>query len=788
MIGLAETVRFYLLDINDGIVDGKPEIRLWGTTPKGERILVRDQSFLPRFYLLIKDGVKPEKAIEDVRGQKLPKVVEAGVEEKRRYGKQEKVLRVVCGDPEVLAKYSEILGKLAVVKGCFGDDLRFSQQYLVYNDVSPCGTHEVKAEPIEAPKPATIEKAYLAANASRSLEQLAIPPLRVAAFSMIAYSEKGTPRPERSPIAIISIITSEGRGKQFVAEDLKDKDLIREFVGFIRKYDPDIIVGYGNNRHEWPYLMERLKKLGAKLSVDRTGGEPHTSLFGHVSVAGRANIDLFDFAEDMAEVKVKTLENFAGFLGIPNRLAEFAIRETEIAEYWREKRDRLVAYSKEASRTILESAKALLPFAMQLSNITGMPLDHVVAAAVGFRVDWYLVREAHRMGELIPKPTEQPYYPYKGAVVLEPKTGIHDDIAVLDFASMYPNLMILHNVSPDSLVRPGEKVAEEDFIVIPEVGHRFRKEPPGFFNKILSNLLKAREGVRNSLAKLDEKSVEYRILKEREKALKIIANACYGYTGWVGARWYVREVAESTTALGRYTIQKVIQMAKKLGLDVVYGDTDAIFVRNDEEKVEKLLSWVKKDLEMEIRPSKSYVRILFTEAKKRYAGLLPDGRLDIVGLEVVRGDWSEAAKTVQEKTLELILKEKSPKQAAAYVSSYISGLKAGKVPLGDLIIWKTLTKPVEEYAVRASHVEAAKKLLKAGWQLTLGDKVGYVIRKGQGKLFEKATPYTMASLGDIDVDYYIHNQILPVALRVLEPFGITEDDVLEQGGKLSKLA
>ena len=166
------------------------------------------------------------------------------------------------------------------------------------------------------------------------------------------------------------------------------------------------------------------------------------------------------------------------------------------------------------------------------------------------------------------------------------------------------------------------------------------------------------------------------------------------------------------------------------------------------------------------------------EAKKRYCGLLEDGRLDIVGLEVLRGDWAAVAKNLQEKVLEIILRKQSPEEAARFVQSFIEDLRAKKLPFKDLIIWKTLTKRVEDYAVRAPHVMAAKTLLKEGWDLSMGDKIGYVIVAGPGKLYEKAKPHVFASYDEIDIEYYVSKQVLPVASRILSMFGITEDQLL----------
>jgi DNA polymerase I len=237
-------------------------------------------------------------------------------------------------------------------------------------------------------------------------------------------------------------------------------------------------------------------------------------------------------------------------------------------------------------------------------------------------------------------------------------------------------------------------------------------------------------------------------------------------------------VAEAATAWGRHIILTTVDAATKIGLEVVYSDTDSIFVNNDTEKINNLSEKVGKEIGLEIKPDTIYKRILFTEAKKKYAGLLPDGRLDIVGLEVVRGDWASCAKNVQEKVLEIILKKKAPDEATEYVRQYIAELRRKKVAYKDLIIWKTLAKPVEEYEVKAPHVEAARLLLKEGWELSMGDKVGYVITVGSGKLYEKAKPYFLTSYDKVDVEYYVTNQVVPAASRILTMFNIPEDRLL----------
>jgi DNA polymerase I len=133
--------------------------------------------------------------------------------------------------------------------------------------------------------------------------------------------------------------------------------------------------------------------------------------------------------------------------------------------------------------------------------------------------------------------------------------------------------------------------------------------------------------------------------------------------------------------------------------------------------------------------------------------------------------------------LEIILKEQSPKKAVDYVHTVIAELKQNKIPLHDLVIWKTLTKPIERYAIKTPHVEAAKMLKEKGWRLTGGDKIGYVILKGKGRLYNRVKPYIFASYEEIDVDYYVTNQVVPAAARILSFFDVTEEQLLSKESK-----
>ena len=776
-------ITFWLLDINPKIENGTADLWLWGIDSKGNRVLVIDRNFTAYFYAVVKEGFDPSKTAKEIMSAYPSSIVNLEVVERRFFGKPVQAIKVYCKVATETGKLAKALRGLEGVKECLEDDIRISMRYLIDNNVAPCAWHEVEAEEEENRLGVRADKVYAARSIPKQLGSVDKPPLRILSFSMISYSREGSPKPDRNPVVIISTVASTGEEKQFLADDDKnDKPILQQFVAYVCQFDPDIIVSFGANTRDWDYLIKRSHRLERTFDVDRGRKEPHTSIYGHVSFTGMANVDLADFMDVFPEVKVKTLSNLAYYLGIMKNASGIEIEDVEFADYWenQQKREALKQFSLNNARKIQGSAKLLLDFAMQLSSLVSLPLDHVMTAAVGFRVEWFLIKQTRKLGELIPRRVEQPYRPYAGGLVLKPKPGLHDNIAVLDFKSMYPNIMIRYNLSPDTYVAPDEPEPPSGVYEAPEVKHRFRKAPPGFYKEALTYLIEVRNKIRLEMKALSPSTVEYSILDARQKAVKVITNAAYGYAGWVGARWYIKPVAEAASAWGRHTILTATRLAEDKGLTIIYGDTDSLFLTNDEKKLVELKAEIKENLGLEVEVGEVYKHIFFTEAKKRYAGLRLDGTLDIVGLEVIRGDWAEVAKKVQEHVLEIILKEQSPAKAIDYVRTVIEELKQRKVPFRDLIIWKTLTKPPEQYAIKAPHVEAAKMLIEKGWRLTGGDKVGFVILAGKGRFYNRVKPYVFAKYDEVDADYYVTNQVVPAAARILGFFGVTEKELISE--------
>ena len=771
-------IKFWLLDINPRIEEGKPvELWLWGVDADGSRVLIIDRNFTAYFYAELKDGFDPGSVAKEMLDSCPTSIVKVEVAERRFFGKPVQAIKVYCKVASETGKLARQLREFEAVKDCVEDDIRVSMQYLIDNELAPSTWVEVDVEEEGKPPEVRVNKVYAAHSTPKELDSVEKPTLRTLSFFMVSYSREGSPKPERNPVVIISTATSNAEERQFLTGDDKDdKSVIRQFIDYVCKFDPDVILSFGGNAEYWNYLVKRSHRIQRSFDVDRANKEPHTSVYGHVSFTGIANVDLADFMDVFPDVKVKSLTNLASYLGVMKDVSGAEVEDVDFADYWddKQKREQLKEFSLSNARKIQGCANLLLDFALQLSALVSLPLDHVMTAAVGFRVEWFLIKRTRRIGELVPRRIEQPYYPYIGGLVLQPKAGLHDNIAVLDFKSMYPNIMIRYNLSPDTYVPPDGPEPKGGVYEAPEIKHRFRKEPPGFYKEALTFLIQVRSQIRSQMKTLLPSSVEYSVLDARQKAVKIITNAAYGYAGWIGARWYIKPVAEAASAWGRYTILNASRMVEDKGLTVIYGDTDSLFLTNDKKRILELQKEICSEIGLEVEVSEVYKRIFFTEAKKRYAGLREDGSLDIVGLEVIRGDWAQVAKNVQENVLGIILREKSSEKAVEYVHKVVLELRQRLVPFHDLIIWKTLTKAPEQYAVRAPHVEAAKMLKEKGWRLTAGDKVGFVILTGKGRFYNRVKPYVFAKYDQVDVDYYITNQVVPAAARILGFFGVTE--------------
>ncbi len=828
----------FLLDIDyiterDDTGNEKPVIRLWCKSKSGKVFVVLDKSFEPYFYAFLHSHFHsyPYRDIEETKGVVEKIQVDRGDEQisvkrvefcqKKLLGVEQRGLKIYAEHPRHVPLLREAVKKagLTVLEA----DILFPIRYLIDKQLRPFDGVNVMGEEIELDYANT---AILASDISYKKMGGGgdLPVLKILAFDceMATLSGYGMPSAKNDPITIISAAYTEGIGKEvkaklFMMEEEEwtekgDKKVITDFLNFVAQFQPDVIVGYNSDAFDWQYIRERAKMHRIRLTVGADGStvqydkERGGALPG-VNITGRLNVDLFKLAKrDLDSVKVKKLENVAEYLGVMKKSERVNLTPREITDYWVDAspssaaRQQLYEYAKADAVSTLGIAEKMLPLQIELSKMIGYPLDEVAKMGRGRQVEAFLTAEAFKKGELVP-PKRGAEKTFEGGFVLPPEKGLHENVIALDFSSMYPTIMISFNISPDTFVEARGAEPESNLHIAPEVGYAFRKTPDGFFKRIMSDLIARRRAIKAEMKKHDKKSGQYRLLDIQQQSIKILTNSFYGYTGWSAAKFYKRECAEATTAWGRHFIKRTVEVAEKLGFDVIYGDTDSIFAKlplapdaaakegdikaATWEKAREVSARISEELPLELEIQDFFKAIFFTGKKKRYAALTDKGEIIVRGLEVRRGDWCELAKEVQTKVIELILKQKDPEAAAKYAKTAIQDVKEGKISIDQLTIYKTLTRKISSYETKQAHVMAAERALTSSSRIVyeVGSKIPYVIIKGAGKTSDRAFPVDVIERSEggeitadgrtyqIDSSYYVQHQLIPVAHRVLQLFG-----------------
>ncbi len=800
-------IQFCILDA-DYIEDGV-QVRLWGKTKDGRSIcaLVAHE---PYFYVLPKASA--EKALGEVekalKKQKDFRVLKIEKIKRKLAGNEAQFLKIFVDLPQNVPKARDAVKSADSVAEQYEYTINFYKRFLL--DFGFSGMQWLEAEGEEISKNYACDM-VLYAKKIRSIDSITIPNLKLLAFDIETVEQAG-----KQKIIMISffgknfrkIITTE-KAKFPNTEIMKSKgELLERFVQIVNEQDPDILLTYNGDAFDFSIIQKRAEENRVKLVLSRDKSHMKFARRARISSAhlvGRVHIDIFNFINSILsphlQTEVLSLDAVSAEL-LGDRKIE--LEYEELLEMWRKKKDlsKLAEYCLKDSELTFRLGEFLLPQIYELSRLVGqLPFD-TSRMTYSQLVEWYLSKKAFALGEIIPN---QPKWddiqerrlrtPYIGGFVKEPLAGIHESIAVLDFRSMYPSIIATFNISPEML----RCACCKDTQKVPGLQHWFCKKRKGFVSSVIRELIERRKELKEKLKTAKKISKEWERLNNEQFSIKTIANASYGYFAFSGSKWYCYECAQSAAAFGRFYIGTIIEELERSGFTVIYGDTDSVFVKFEKGDLEKnvsaFLDKINKKLPgiLELDLQGFYSRGIFIPrgaapgtAKKRYALIDDKGTLTIRGLEKVRRDWSNVARDTQEEVLKYVLKDNDVQAAVKYTQAIIQKLKQKKIPLRDLVIYEQLTKPLVEYKQIGPHVVAARKIKDRGRPIGAGMIIMFAITKGKGSISERAEPIEDVSLDDIDINYYINNQILPAALRVLQVLGIDEEKLLGKKTELKR--
>jgi len=797
-----------LLDNDYAEEEAKPFVRLF-LKRDGETVTALDPNFETYLYAVAEQPERVAKMVGKLQVHDIkPKSVE--LMERTFLGKKVNAIKVSFHRPGDMPDLRHAIRELPGVKEIYEFDIPPARRYLIDRGLTPMSGIRIKGRTIEQdgtkvvlldepPEPAKVPEQDL----------------NIMSFDIEVYNPTGSPRPEKDPIIMISLADNRGLRKVITWKDFKsgldfvevkkdEREMLERFVEIVKERDVDFLLGYNTDLFDFPYIRERARQLRVKLKLGRDGSEVIARKRRFATAArirGRVHIDVYtmvNFLATIGHIRLihYTLEDvYKHLLGKDKPDFEF----TEFVDAWEwggEKAKKLLEYSLSDAQATLEVGLELLPLFFELTRIVRQSPFDVSRMTPGQLVEWLLISEAHNVGELVPaRPVGEEFEgrleeTYVGAYVMEPVKGLHEDLVVFDYRSLYPSIIVTHNIDPSAMNCDCCKPSE--VVTVPELGYKFCTKRKGLIPTTLEKLIHERVRLKKEMKEHKRGSREYRSLDAQQWALKIAANSFYGMLGYPRARWYFKQCAESVTSFGRHYIKSTIEMAKDFGFDVIYSDTDSLLCKLNGKKHEDVMKFLKKVNEslpgiMELELEGFYRRGVFV-TKKRYAMIDEEDRMVVKGLEFVRRDWAALARKTQEAVLKAVLRDGSPKKAAEIIRKTTRDIVEGRVSLEDLIIYTQLTMPIEQYRTTGPHVEAAKKLRAKGVEIEPGMIIAYIEAKGAGSISDRAVPVEDFKGMEYDADYYVENQVLPAVMRIMEVLGYGEEDLRYEKAKQVKLA
>jgi DNA polymerase I len=818
---------FQILDANYTYdSDRNPLVQLFGTTPHGWSVTCRVAGFRPYFYASVEENLS-RSALEDLRALGLD------VEEVERFlpiGFQtipQKMLKITTHDPKEVRSLRERAKEVAGIKAVYETDILFKNRFLIDRSLGGMGWVEAPIPEWTTGGAATGGASFASAlppihvEALHPVQHETNAPLRIMSFDIECLPDQGEmPKAEKSPVILISMafepeyqgqkdLVLVGKNIDCPRSDTRacqdEYDLLAKFASIIRDYNPDILAGYNSNEFDFPYLQERARQNHVEARVGRDGSSWYIRKIvsrTDVSITGRVVVDLLPIIRSSYSLKQYTLRNAAAEL---LKMEKYDVDPKEIEALWAESGEGLRRFISYSRRDAVLAMHMLLDLRLMdkyiaLSRASGSLLQDIVNGGQSGMVENLLLRRFRERGRVVPpKPdaevSDERYVEnegLKGGAVLVPEKGLVEDVVILDYKSLYPTIMMAHNLCYTTVLTPGSPAVDnvakvnggEGTITAPSGGRFVSPQvSPGIMPAVLRELLDERTATKNLMKKAGEN--ERRFLDAKQNAMKILLNSFYGYSGYARARLYSLALANAVTSFGRENILRTKKIIDEIGsayvidgevvfkdalpfgkaaekcfdLSVVYGDTDSVFVRlmpagpgagaislEDAELIgrkiaETVTSSLPEPMELVFE---AFARRGIFLAKKRYALWVFEPRGDgwkdkikVRGMETVRRDWCGLTSKTLKTCLELVLKEGKVDEAVEHVRSVVLRLQNLDLSLDpslleDLTLTRRYTKSSGSYKNKQPHIQLVEKIRERGGSVPgVGDRVPFVIVQGK---------------------------------------------------------
>jgi len=551
-------------------------------------------------------------------------------------------------------------------------------------------------------------------------------------------------------------------------EETKEKEMILDTFELMKKYP--LLITYNGDGFDLPYLYNRASRLGIdrqknplymmRDSATLTDGV-HLDLYRTMS--NRA-FQIYAFGQKYSDFSLNSVSK--GLLG--EEKIDYGVELNDLTLY------QTATYCQNDARLTYNltgfNNDLLMNLLIVISRIARMPIDDISRMGVSQWIRSLLYYEHRQNGILIPRRQELDNRSsdvsndaiikdkkFRGGLVVEPQVGIHFDVTVMDFASLYPSIIKVKNLSYET-VRCSHDECKKN--TIPQTNHWVCTKKNGLTSVLIGSLRDLRVNYYKNMAKKDTLTAEERqLFTVVSQALKVILNASYGVMGAEIFPLYFLPAAEATTATGRHIILNTIDKCKESGIDVLYGDTDSLFVKKPTPKqIEDIITRAKIDHNVELEIDKEYRYVVLSSRKKNYLGVTKNGKVDVKGLTGKKSHTPPFIKTLFYELLDILSEiktieefERAKNKISDKISECARKVQAKEIPLQDMAFKVMLSKALNEYTKTIpQHIRAAKQL-ESIREIKKGDIISYV------KILNKpgVRPIEMARKSEIDSSKYM---------------------------------
>ena len=632
-----------------------------------------------------------------------------------------------------------------------------------------------------------------------------------------------------------------GRNARFeVEEEATELDLLTRMVDIVRLYDPDILTGYEVHNSSWGYLIERARikydlnycdelSRMRSLSHGRFGKEADRWGFNHTStirVTGRHTINIWRAMRGELNLLGYTMENVVYHL-LHQRIPHYSFSDLNKWYQSKNPRDQSKVIEYFSSRVQIDlqilEANELVPRTSEQARLLGVDWFSVISRGSQFKVESLMFRIAKPENLILVSPSRRQVGGQNALeclpLVMEPQSDFYTSpLLVLDFQSLYPSVMIAYNYCYSTFLgrvvqwRGTNKMGFTDYQREPRLIELLKDHvniaPNGIMYtkpeirksllaKMLSEILETRVMVKSGMkVDKDDKTLQ-QLLNNRQLALKLIANVTYGYTSAsFSGRMPCSEIADSIVQTGRETLEKAIALihsVERWGAEVVYGDTDSLFVylkgRTREQAFDIGEDIAETITKMNPRPIKLKFEKVYHPcvllAKKRYVGFKYENRkqtvpdFDAKGIETVRRDGTPAEQKIEETALKVLFRTADLSQVKTFFQAQCAKIMRGKVSIQDFCFAREVklgTYSDKGPPPPGALISARKMLEDPRLQPQYGERVPYVVVTGGpgARLIDRCVAPELLlndAYSELDAEYYISKNIVPPLERIFNLVG-----------------